>query len=184
MGASCQLLNLRSRPAQLVSLRRGAGLFHHFAWLARPLTSPLVRVLFPRCDVPSPDQTDVHFIGTASLADVLHRKSMALHQGIDLLDHPLTLSSILGLRILFGFQEKMVQAPHQFLIPLLSHGLAWPSPKLLGPADVMWLLKFHVYMAFTAGPGVLKRLLELAISFIFYATPKRSSACGEGSSVT
>jgi hypothetical protein len=62
---------------------------------------------------------------------------MALHQGIDLLDHPLTLSSVLGLRILFVFPEKVVQAPHEFLIPLRSHGLAWPSAKLLVPAEVM-----------------------------------------------
>ncbi|MDP3883649.1 hypothetical protein [Hydrogenophaga sp.] len=110
------------------------------------------------------------FFGTSSLADVLQRQSVELHQGIDLLDHPLTLGIPLGLRIVFGFLEEVIQAAHKFLIPLLSHGLAWPSARLQGPAAVTLLLWIHVYLVLVVGSGVLVQPLELPISFIFYTT--------------
>jgi hypothetical protein len=97
---------------------------------------------------------------------------MELHQGIDLLDHPLTFSTLLGLRIVFGFLEEVVQAAHEFLIPLLSHGLAWPIARLQDPAAVTLLLWSHVYLVLVAGSGASVHRLELPISFIFYTTPR------------
>jgi hypothetical protein len=100
------------------------------------------------------DQTKGHIIGASSLAEVIHRQPMELHDGFDLLDHPLTLGIHFSLRTVFGFQEEVSQAAHEFLIPLVSHGLTWSSARLLDPAAVTWLLMIHVYMGFTAGPGV------------------------------
>ncbi|MDT4871845.1 hypothetical protein FQZ97_1069990 [compost metagenome] len=91
---------------------------------------------------------------------------MAIHQGLDLLDRLLTLGSRVGLRFVFGFLEEVIQAAHEFLIALLSHGLAWPSARRLDPVAVTWLLMVHVCVAFAAGPDVSK--LPLRISDIVY----------------
>lgn len=103
-----------------------------------------------------PHQTECRVIGMPSLADVLNRQTMAIHQGLDLLDRLLTLGSRVGLRFVFGFLEEVTQAAHEFLIALLSHGLAWPSARRLDPAAVTWLLMVHVCVAFAAGPDVSK----------------------------
>ncbi|MCY1384403.1 hypothetical protein D9M69_726550 [compost metagenome] len=81
---------------------------------------------------------------------------MVVHQGLDLPDHLLTLGGCVGLGIVFGCQEEVIQAAHEFLIALLSHGLARPSARRLDPAAVTWLLVVHVCVAFAAGPDVSK----------------------------